>query len=111
MGSQDLFLIVAMLLLVGMFWFSSRRRKTALKQQQEQRAVEMVAGARVMLTSGIYGYIVYYNPEDLNEPVKLEIAPGTVIEVHSQALARVAPLETETFTEEVATDDDATPTN
>ncbi len=93
MGSQDLFLIGAMVLLVAMFFFSSRRRKAAMKQQQEQKARDMVPGARVMLNSGIYGYIVTYDPDDLNAPVKLEIAPGTVIEVHSQAVARVAPLE------------------
>lgn len=93
MGPNDLFLIGAMVLLVAMFFFSSRRRKAAMKQQQEDKARDMVPGARVMLNSGIYGYIVSYNPDDLNAPVQLEIAPGTVIEVHSQAVARVAPLE------------------
>lgn len=100
MGPNDLFLIGAMVLLVAMFFFSSRRRKAAMKQQQEQKARDMVPGARVMLNSGLYGYIVAYDPDDLNAPVKLEIAPGTVIEVHSQAVARVAPLEDELETHE-----------
>lgn len=93
MQQQDLFLIGAMVLLVAMFFFSSRRRKAAMKQQQEEKARDMVPGARVMLNSGIYGYIVSIDAEDLNAPVQLEIAPGTVIEVHSQAVARLAPLE------------------
>src|SRR5690606_1402220 len=52
-------------------------------------ATKTVPGAKVLLQGGIYGTIVSYDPEDLDTPALVEIAPGTIIDVHSQAILRV----------------------
>ena len=41
------------------------------------------------MQGGIYGTVVAYDHEDLDSPALIEIAPGTVIEVHSQAILRI----------------------
>lgn len=75
-------------LLVFMFW-SSRRRMQKQKAEVEQKARETVPGAEVLLQGGLYGTIVDYDGEDLDKPAHVEIAPGVVIKVHSQAVLRI----------------------
>ncbi|HWK76175.1 MULTISPECIES: preprotein translocase subunit YajC [unclassified Microbacterium] len=75
-------------LLVFMF-FNTRKRQRQMKAEQEEKATKTVPGAKVLLQGGLYGKIVAYDPEDLDSPALVEIAPGTVIEVHSQAILRV----------------------
>lgn len=81
-------LILLGLLLVFMFW-SQRRRGQRMKAEQEAKARETVPGAEVLLQGGLYGTIVEFDPENLDAPAEVEIAPGTVIRVHSQAILRV----------------------
>ena len=81
-------IILLVLLLVFMFW-SSRRRTQRAKAEQEQKARETVPGAKVLLQGGLYGTIVAFDPENLDQPAVVEIAPGVDIEVHSQAILRV----------------------
>ncbi|MCR2811876.1 preprotein translocase subunit YajC [Microbacterium sp. zg.Y1090] len=76
------------LLLVFMFW-SSRRRMQRQKAEQETKARQTVPGAEVLLQGGLYGTIVEYDPENLDQPAIVEIAPGVEIKVHSQAILRV----------------------
>ena len=76
------------LLLVFMF-FNTRKRQKQMKAEQEEKATKTIPGAKVLLQGGLYGTIVAYDPEDLDTPALVEIAPGTVIEVHSQAILRV----------------------
>ncbi len=75
-------------LLVFMFW-SSRRRMQRQKAEQETKARQTVPGAEVLLQGGLYGTIVAYDPENLDQPAIVEIAPGVEIKVHSQAILRV----------------------
>lgn len=75
-------------LIVFMF-VNSRKRQKQMKADQEEKATKTVPGAKVLLQGGLYGTIVAYDPENLDEPALVEIAPGTVIEVHSQAILRV----------------------
>ncbi|MFT4156924.1 MAG: preprotein translocase subunit YajC [Microbacterium sp.] len=75
-------------LIVFMF-LNSRKRQKQMKADQEEKAAKTVPGAKVLLQGGLYGTIVAYNPVDLDEPALVEIAPGTVIEVHSQAILRI----------------------
>lgn len=82
-------LILLAALLVFMF-FSSRRRQQRNKTEQAEKQRQMVPGVRVLLQGGLYGTIVAYDPEDLDRPAEVELAPGTVIEVHSQAILRIA---------------------
>ena len=97
--SQYGLLIVLALLLVFMFW-SSRRRTAKMKAEQESKARQTVAGAEVLLQGGLYATIVSYDPENLDQPAVVEIAPGVEIKVHSQAILRVVtPSETTDETE------------
>jgi preprotein translocase subunit YajC len=80
------------LLLAGLLVFmfvSSRRRMKKQKDEQEKKARETVPGAEVLLQGGLYGTIVDYDGEDLDKPALVEIAPGIVIKVHSQAVLRI----------------------
>lgn len=75
-------------LLVFMF-VNTRKRQKQMKAEQEEKATKTVPGAKVLLQGGLYGTIVAYDAEDLDTPALVEIAPGTVIEVHSQAILRI----------------------
>lgn len=75
-------------LLVFMF-FNTRKRQKQMKAEQEEKATKTIPGAKVLLQGGLYGTIVAYDADDLDTPALVEIAPGTVIEVHSQAILRV----------------------
>ena len=81
-------IILLVVLLVFMFW-SSRRRMAKQKLEQEERARNTVPGAEVLLQGGLYGTIVSYDPENLDQPAIVEIAPGVDIKVHSQAILRI----------------------
>src|SRR5690606_15467375 len=67
----------------------TRRRTKQMKAEQEEKASKTVPGVKVLLQGGLYGTIVEYDPVNLDQPARVEIAPGTVIEVHSQAILRI----------------------
>lgn len=84
------FLLFGLLAVLLVFMiFNTRKRTKAMKAEQEEKATKTVPGAKVLLQGGIYGTIVSYDPEDLDTPALVEIAPGTIIDVHSQAILRV----------------------
>jgi preprotein translocase subunit YajC len=86
---MDLFLIIPLAaLLVFMFW-SSRRRMKKQKEEQAAKARQTVPGVEVLLQGGLYGTIIEYDPEDLDKPALVELAPGFQVKVHSQAILRV----------------------
>lgn len=97
---MDWILLVAMAALLGFMFWSSRRRAARLKTEQEAKAQAMVPGVKVLLQGGLYGILVSYDPEDLSKSAEVELAPGAVVEVHSQAILRVVD-----ETEEVADDE------
>jgi len=86
-------------LLIFMFW-SSRRRMQKQKLELEEKARQTVPGAEVLLQGGLYGTIVDYDGEDLDKPAHVEIAPGVVIKVHSQAVLRIVDPASGTVTED-----------
>ncbi len=88
-------------LLVFMF-ISSRRRTKRMKEEQEKKAQQMVPGVKVLLQGGLYGTIVEYDGDDLSKAAHVELAPGVVVEVHSQAILRI--VEDEAVVEEPAAD-------
>lgn len=92
-------IILLVVLLVFMFW-SSRRRMAKQKLEQEERARNTVPGAEVLLQGGLYGTIVSYDPENLDQPALVEIAPGVDIKVHSQAILRIVNPTTDVQTED-----------
>lgn len=87
LSQYGLFFVLAILLVFMIF--STRRRTQRMKAEQEEKARQTVTGARVLLQGGIYGTIVAFNPDDLDQPARVEVAPGVIIEVHSQAILRV----------------------
>ena len=82
-------LIILLVVLLGFMFWSSRRRMQKQKLEQEAKARQTVPGAEVLLQGGLYGTIVSYDPENLDQPAIVEIAPGVEIKVHSQAILRV----------------------
>ena len=97
-GNYGLILLLVVLL-VFMFW-SSRRRMQKQKLEQEQKARQTVPGAEVLLQGGLYGTIIAYDPDNLDQPALVEIAPGVEIKVHSQAILRVVDPVEGTVTED-----------
>ena len=93
-------IILLILLLVFMFW-SSRRRMQKQKLEQEEKARQTVPGAEVLLQGGLYGTIIEFDGENLDQPAIVAIAPGVEIKVHSQAILRVV-----SPTEGVVTEDE-----
>ena len=97
---MDLFLIIPLAaLLVFMFW-SSRRRMKKQKDEQAAKARQTVPGAEVLLQGGLYGTIVEYDPDDLDKPAIVELAPGFEVKVHSQAILRVVDPVVDAVTED-----------
>ena len=93
-------IILLVVLLVFMFW-SSRRRQQKQKAEQEERARQTIPGAQVLLQGGLYGTIVSYDPDNLDQPAIVELAPGVDIKVHSGAILRIV-----NPTENVVTEDE-----
>ena len=82
-------LIILLVVLLGFMFWSSRRRTQKQKIEQEKKARETVPGAEVLMQGGLYGTIVSFDPDNLDRPAVVEIAPGVEIKVHSQAILRV----------------------
>lgn len=99
-----LFGLLAVLLVFMIF--NTRRRNKQMKEQQEEKASKTVPGVKVLLQGGLYGTIVAFDPENLDEPALIEIAPGTIIEVHSQAILRIVE-PTEDVEDDDAVDEDS----
>ncbi|WP_193598930.1 preprotein translocase subunit YajC [Microbacterium sp. YJN-G] len=91
-------------MLVFMF-LNTRKRQKQMKEQQEEKAAKTVPGAKVLLQGGLYGTVVSYDPVDLDKPAQIELAPGMVIEVHSQAILRIVE-PTENVTDEIDDESD-----
>ena len=92
-------------LLVFMF-VNTRKRQKQMKAEQEEKATKTVPGVKVLMQGGIYGTIVAYDADDLDSPALVEIAPGTIIEVHSQAILRIVEPK-DAVTDDVDVDADA----
>jgi len=78
--------IIMLVVLAAMIFFMFRSNKKR-KAQAEDLQTKMVPGAEVMTNFGVFGELVAID-EERNE-AHIEIAPGTVIRVHRQTLARV----------------------
>jgi preprotein translocase subunit YajC len=83
-SSSSLLFIVAIFAILIIFMFRSQRRRQRATQDTQRQVVD---GARVRTTFGVYGTIV--EGDDRN--VILEVAPGTRIKMLRQAIAAVVP--------------------
>ena len=77
-------LLFALLAMLVFFMFRNGRKR---KRDLEALQAQMIVGADVMTNFGMFGTIVSID-EDENK-VGLEIAPGTVVNIHRQTIARV----------------------
>jgi len=83
-SNSSLLIIIVIFAIMMVFMFRSQsRRKRAAQQTQRQ----VVDGARIRTTFGVYGTIV--ESDDRN--VMVEVAPGTRIKMLRQAIAMVVP--------------------
>jgi len=76
--------MLAVLAVLVFFMFRNGRKR---KAEQEKLQSTMVPGADVMTNFGLFGTIV--SIDEVDNKVALEIAPGTVVHLHRQAIARV----------------------
>jgi preprotein translocase subunit YajC len=100
----DPFTIIMLVILAVLIFFmfrNSRKRQADARELQSK----VQPGANVMTNFGMFGTIQSID-EDENK-VELEIAPGTVITVHRQVVARVVDDAQHTDTETVIADVDA----
>jgi len=93
-------------MLVFMF-LNTRKRQKQMKAQQEEKATKTVPGVKVLLQGGLYGTVVSYDPVDLDKPAQIELAPGVVIEVHSQSILRIVEPTEDLESDDVDEDEDA----
>jgi preprotein translocase subunit YajC len=77
-------IMLAVLALLVFFMFRNGRKR---KRDQENLQSTMVPGAEVMTNFGLYGTII--SIDDEANKVALEIAPGTIVQIHRQTIARV----------------------
>lgn len=87
---MEIFIVVALGALLLFMVFNTRKKQ---RLQQENLATNLVPGARVMTTFGLFGTVVSIN-EDENQVV-IESSPGTVLTLHKQAIGRVEPAESD----------------
>ncbi|WP_420733477.1 preprotein translocase subunit YajC [Brevibacterium luteolum] len=86
------------------FLFSSRKKQ---KARQESIKSNLVPGAEVMTTFGVYGTVLTVSPED--HIVTIESGPGTVLRIHQQAIGHIEPatgVATDGLSEDTAADID-----
>lgn len=81
MNPNDIFLIVVVVGMLAFMFFNGRKRKA----QAAEMATKVLPGAKVMLTSGIYGEIVSIK----DDRVVIKSAGSTQLEVARGAVARV----------------------
>jgi preprotein translocase subunit YajC len=83
-GSSELLLLGVIFVIMILFMFRSSRRR---QQQAQNTQRQVIDGARVRTSFGVYGTIV--ESDDRN--VMVEIAPGVRIKMLRQAIATVVP--------------------
>jgi preprotein translocase subunit YajC len=80
-------LTLGMLAILAVLIFFMFRNGQKRKRDQEELQSKVAPGAEVMTNFGLFGTIVSIDEDD--NKVELDIAPGTVVTVHRQTIARV----------------------
>ena len=70
-------MLVPMLLILAIFYFMMIRPQQRKEKERRQMIEQLRAGAKVLFAGGFIGTIV----EATEKTFKIEIAPGTVVEV------------------------------
>ena len=82
---NDIAALIPLVAILALFWFmvvrpQQRRQKEVVRLQES-----IQVGQRVMMSSGIFGTVVSLT----DDRARLEITPGTVIEIARAAIAKV----------------------
>jgi len=80
-------LTLGMLAILAVLIFFMFRNGQKRKRDQEALQSKVAPGAEVMTNFGLFGTILTIDEDD--NKVALEVAPGTVLTVHRQTIARV----------------------
>jgi preprotein translocase subunit YajC len=81
--------LIAVFVLLIFFMFRNSRRN---KARQEELKATIVPGAEVMTNFGLFGTLL--SIDEVSNEAELEVAPGTVVRVHRQTIAKVVTTET-----------------
>lgn len=89
-GGQSPFgMMFPMLLILAIFYFMMIRPQQRKEKERRKMIEELRAGAKIIFAGGFKGTIV----EAMEDFFKVEIAPGTVIEVARASVQSVIPTE------------------
>ena len=82
---NDLVALLPLVAILGLFWFMVIRPQQ--RRQKEVRSLQesVEVGQRVMMSSGVFGTVTSL----ADDRARLEIAPGTEIEIARAAIAKV----------------------
>lgn len=85
MSADQIGPIVPLVLIAGVFWLLILRPARRRQQDAARLQRSLGVGDRVMLTSGVFGTVTGLEDESF----QIEVAPGVVLTVHRQAVAKV----------------------
>ena len=80
-------MLVPMLLILAIFYFMMIRPQQRKEKERRQMIDELRAGAKIVFAGGLMGTIV----EATEKTFKVEIAPGTTIEIARSCVTGVVP--------------------
>lgn len=80
-------LTIAMLAILAVLVFFMFRNSRKRKAQAEALRKQIVPGADVMTNFGLFGKLV--SVDEVAKVSELEVAPGVIVRVHSQTIAKV----------------------
>jgi preprotein translocase subunit YajC len=83
MNPSNIFLIIAVVVLVGFMFFTSRRNR---KRQADLRQ-KIVPGVEVMTNFGLFGKLL--SVDEVTNVAEIETSPGNIVRVHRQTLSKV----------------------
>ena len=82
-------MLVPMLLILAIFYFMMIRPQQRKEKERRKMIEELRAGAKIVFAGGLMGTI----QEATGQTFKVEIAPGTVIEIARSSVSGVVPPE------------------
>ena len=80
-------MLVPMLLILAIFYFMMIRPQQRKEKERRKMIDNLRAGAKIVFAGGLMGTIV----EAAEKTFKVEIAPGTVIEIARESVSGVVP--------------------
>ncbi len=82
-------MLVPMLLILGIFYFMMIRPQQRKEKERRKMIDELRVGAKIVFAGGLMGTV----QEATEKTFKVEIAPGTIIEIARSCVSGVIPTE------------------